>query len=399
VVGLPDLSLPLNGITVLALEQAVAGPLCTRHLGDLGARVIKIERPGGGDFARSYDTTVHGLSSYFVWLNRGKESVSLDLKHADAAPILRSLVAKADVVVQNLAPGAVERLGVGAEHVLTEHPGTVYCSISGYGASGPYEHRKAFDLLLQGETGVVATTGTGDELAKLGISVGDIGAGVYGAMAVVAALYERTRTGRGQHVQSSLFDALSEWMGYPLYYTMYGGSPPTRAGVRHATVVPYGAYRCGDGDQVLFAVQTDAQWRSFCQDVCGHPEWVEDPRFNSVSNRRVNRDALESAIETAFSDLTRAEVTTRLETADIPYGDLNTVDQFSQHPQLAARDRWQAIATPGGPMRALRPPFSFGATELPMGDVPAVGQHTDAVLAELGYDAEVIDRVRAAGAI
>jgi crotonobetainyl-CoA:carnitine CoA-transferase CaiB-like acyl-CoA transferase len=188
-------------------------------------------------------------------------------------------------------------------------------------------------------------------------------------------------------------------MGYPLYYTMYGGSPPTRAGVRHATVVPYGAYRCGDGDQILFAVQTDAQWRSFCQDVCGHPEWVEDPRFNSVSNRRVNRDALESAIETAFSDLTRAEVTTRLESADIPYGDLNTVDQFSQHPQLAARDRWQAIATPGGPMQALRPPFFFGATELPMGDVPAVGQHTDAVLAELGYDAEVIDRVRAAGAI
>ena len=392
-------SLPLSGITVLALEQAVAGPLCTRHLGDLGARVIKIERPGGGDFARTYDTTVHGLSSYFVWLNRGKESVTLDLKHPDAEEILRMLVARSDVIVQNLAPGAVDRLGVGPGQVLAEHPDKIYCSISGYGSGGPYELRKAFDLLLQGETGVIATTGTGDDLAKVGISVGDIGAGVYGAMAVLAALYERAQTGNGRHVQSSLFDALSEWMGYPLYYTMHGGTPPARAGVRHATVVPYGAYRCGDGDQVLLAVQTDAQWQSFCGDVCDHPEWIDDPRFNTVPNRRTNRDALESAIESALSAYTRAEVTRRLETADIPYGDLNSIEQFSHHPQLEVRDRWQAIATPGGPMQALRPPFGFDDVELPMGDVPAVGQHTGSVLAELGIDAGSIERLRESGAI
>jgi itaconate CoA-transferase len=392
-------SLPLDGLTVLALEQAVAGPLCTRHLGDLGARVIKIERPGGGDFARTYDTTVHGLSSYFVWLNRGKESVTLDLKHPDARAILQGLVAKADVMVQNLAPGAVDRLGVGPDQVLAEHPDKIYCSISGYGSGGPYEFRKAFDLLLQGETGVIATTGTGDDLAKLGISVGDIGAGVYGAMATVAALFERERTGEGRHVQSSLFDALSEWMGYPLYYTMHGGTPPARAGVRHATVVPYGAFRCGDGEQVLLAVQTEAQWQAFCRGVCGHPEWIDDPRFTSVTNRRTNRVALESAIEAALSAFTRPEVTARLDAADIPYGDLNTIQQFSEHPQLAARDRWQEISTPGGPMQALRPPFGFEGASLPMDDVPAVGQHTESVLHDLGYDTAEIDRLRESGAI
>lgn len=387
--------LPLSGVTVLALEQAVAGPLCTRHLGDLGARVIKIERPGGGDFARTYDTTVHGLSSYFVWLNRGKESLTLDLKHPEAQEILRRLVATSDVIVQNLAPGAVDRLGVGPDQVLSEHPATVYCSISGYGAGGPYEHRKAFDLLLQGETGVVATTGTGDNLAKVGISVGDIGAGVYGAMAVLAALVERGQTGRGQHVESSLFDALSEWMGYPLYYTMHGGTAPARAGVRHATVVPYGAYRCSDGDQVLFAVQTETQWQNFCRVVCEHPEWIDDPRFNSVSNRRINRDTLESAIEETLSAHSRTDVTARLQAADIPYGDLNTIEEFSRHPQLAARDRWRDVNTPGGSMTALLPPFTFSTTELPMGDVPAVGQHTDAVLSELGYDSTAIANLRA----
>ena len=390
---------PLSGITVLALEQAVAGPLCTRHLGDMGARVLKIERPGSGDFARTYDTTVHGLSSYFVWLNRGKESITLDLKHAEAKQVLSRLVAMSDVIVQNLAPGAVERLGVGAGQVLEDSPDKVYCSISGYGSGGPYEHRKAFDLLLQGETGVIATTGTGEDLAKVGISVGDIGAGVYGAMAVLAALYERERSGRGKHVQSSLFDALSEWMGYPLYYTMYGGAPPARAGVRHATVVPYGAYRCGDGDQVLLAVQTEAQWRALCSDVCGRPDWIDDPRFNSVTNRRTNRDTLEQAIEESLASLDRSEVTDRLEAADIPYGDLNSIEQFGQHPQLEARNRWQEIATPGGPMRALRPPFAFGDLNLPMGDVPAVGQHTDALLAELGYGQATIEEWRAAGIV
>ncbi|HQY31394.1 MAG TPA: CaiB/BaiF CoA-transferase family protein, partial [Thermomicrobiales bacterium] len=338
---------PLTGITVLALEQALAGPLCTRHLGDMGARVIKIERTGGGDLARSYDTTVHGNSSYFVWLNRGKESVALDLKHPAAAGILQALVRQADVVVQNLAPGAADRLGVGPDQVLASYPEKIYCSISGYGEGGPYEQRKAFDLLLQGETGVIATTGNGEDLAKVGISVGDIGAGVYGAMAILGALLERNRTGLGQHVQSSLFDALGEWMGYPLYFTMYGGTPPARAGVRHATVVPYGAYRCGDGDQVLLAVQSDLHWRNFCQIVLERPEWIDDLRFNTVPNRRINRDDLESAIEAIFQQWDRSEVNRRLEQADIPSGDLNTIAQFAEHPQLTSRDRWAAVDVPG----------------------------------------------------
>ena len=394
-----DSALPLAGITVLALEQAVAGPLCTRHLGDLGARVIKIERPGGGDFARGYDTTVHGLSSYFVWLNRGKESITLDLKQPAALAVLGQLVERSEVIVQNLAPGAADRLGAGAAHVLDQFPDKIYCSISGYGDAGPYQYRKAFDLLLQGETGVIATTGSGEEMAKIGISVGDIGAGVYGAMATLAALLERGRTGRGRHVQTSLFDALAEWMGYPLYYTMHGGSPPARAGVRHATVVPYGAYRCGDGDQVLLAVQTEQQWASFCTDVCGHPEWIADERFNSVTKRRLNREVLERAIEDAFSACDRAEITARLEAADIPYGDLNTVEQFGAHPQLAARDRWREVQTPGGPMSALLPPMSLSDTELAMGDVPALGEHTTAVLTELGYSRGEIDALRDSGAI
>jgi itaconate CoA-transferase len=392
-------ALPLTGITVLALEQAVAGPLCTRHLGDLGARVIKVERPGGGDFARTYDTAVHGLSSYFVWLNRGKESITLDLKQPAALKILNALILRSDVIVQNLAPGAVDRLGAGPDQVLSAHPDKIYCSISGYGDGGPYQYRKAFDLLLQGETGVIATTGAGQEMAKIGISVGDIGAGVYGAMGTLAAFLERQRTGQGQHVQTSLFDALAEWMGHPLYYTMYGGSPPARAGVRHATVVPYGAYRCGDGEHVLFAVQTEQQWTSFCREVCRRPEWIDDPRFDSVTNRRRNRDALEAAIEEAFAPSGRAEITSRLEAADIPYGDLKTVEQFSAHPQLAARNRWRKIATPGGPMTALQPPISLGDAEPAMGDVPAAGQHTGTILAEMGYDPAAIARLRESGAI
>lgn len=386
-------------MTVLALEQALAGPLCTRHLGDLGARVIKVERPGGGDFARTYDSTVHGSSSYFVWLNRGKESITLDLRKPEALTILGQLVAQADVIVQNLAPGAAGRLGFGPEHVLKQYPDKIYCSISGYGSGGPYESRKAFDLLLQGETGVIATTGTGDDLAKVGISVGDIGAGVYGAMAILAAVIQRQATGLGQHVESSLFDALAEWMGYPLYFTMNGDHPPARAGVRHATVVPYGAYQCGDGEQVLLAVQTDVQWASFCALVCERPDWIADPRFNTVGNRRINRDLLEADIEAALSTLTRAEVTARLERADIPYGDLNTIEQFSRHPQLAARQRWRDVRVPGGEMTALLPPFSIGDQDLPMGDVPAVGAHTDAILAELDYSPEAIARLRTDGAI
>lgn len=390
---------PLAGIKVVALEQAVAGPLCTRHLADLGADVVKIERPGGGDFARGYDRSVHGLSSYFVWLNRGKRSLSLDIKHPAAAGILERLIAGADVLVQNLGPGAVDRLGFSPASLRERHPSLIVCSVSGYGSGGPYERRKAFDLLLQGETGVIATTGDGAEMAKVGISVGDVGAGVYSAMSVLAALYERRGTGQGRIVESSLFDALGEWMGYPLAYTMYGGEPPARAGVRHATVVPYGSYRCGDGQPVLLAVQTETQWSGFCRLVCDRPEWIADPRFDSAPGRRVNREALEAMIEDAFAPHSRDEVTRRLESADVPYGDLNTVAQFVDHPQLVGRDRWRDVETPGGPMRALLPPMNLEGFEAAMGAIPAVGAHTDEVLRELGFDPATVAAMRSQGAV
>lgn len=390
---------PLSGIRVLALEQAVAGPLCTRHLADLGADVIKIERPGGGDFARTYDDAVHGMSSYFFWLNRGKRSLTLNMKSPDAAEVLSRLIASADVLVQNLGPGAIDRLGFAPASLREKYPALVICSISGYGGTGPYLKRKAFDLLLQGETGVIATTGSGDDLAKVGISIGDIGAGVYGAMAVLSALYQRQLTGQGQHVETSLFDALAEFMGFPAYYTMYGGTPPARAGVRHSTVVPYGAYSCGDGQQVLFSVQTDAQWHGFCATVCERPDWIDDPRFQTTAERRMNRDALEQAIEDIFSRLDRPEITRRLEVADIPYGDLNTIAQFLEHPQLEARDRWRTIDSPVGELKALLPPFTLEGDEVSMGGVPAVGQHSDEILGELGYAPAAIERLRASGAL
>jgi itaconate CoA-transferase len=390
---------PLAGVRVLALELAVAGPLCTRHLADLGADVIKVERRGGGDFARGYDTAVKGLSSYFVWLNRGKRSLTLDLKHPAANDVLTRLVERADVLVQNLGPGAVDRLGLAPAELRRRYPSLIVCSISGYGSGGPYEKRKAFDLLLQGETGVIATTGTDEAPAKVGISVGDVGAGVYGAMATLAALYERRATGQGRLVETSLFDALAEWMGYPAYYTMYGGAPPARAGVRHATVVPYGSYRCGDGQAVNFAVQTADQWARFCRDVCDHPEWERDPRFATSADRRAYRDILETAIEDAFAAHPRAEITRRLETADIPYGDVNDVAGFLAHPQLEARDRWREIASPVGPLRAIIPPLNLEDMEPLMGAIPDVGEHTDEILAELGYDSEAIRVLRESGAV
>jgi itaconate CoA-transferase len=389
---------PLTGLRVLALEQAVAGPLCTRHLADLGAEVIKIERPGSGDFARGYDTAVKGLSSYFVWLNRGKRSLTLDMKHPQAREILERLVASSDVLVQNLGPGAIDRLGFAPSRLRRDYPGLVITSISGYGSGGPYETRKAFDLLLQGETGVIATTGNGDDYAKLGISVGDIGSAVYAVIGTLAALYERRATGQGRIVETSLFDALAEWMGYPAYYTLYGGEPPARAGVRHATVVPYGSYRCADG-AVLFSVQTEAQWRAFCDVVCGHPEWTSDTRFTTSPLRRVNRDVLEGMIEEAFAVLPRAEVVRRLEAADIPFGSLNEVAEFVAHPQLEARGRWRAVDSPAGKLRAIVPPFDLEGMAPNMGAIPAVGDQTDEVLAELGYEADEIARLHAGGAV
>lgn len=388
---------PLAGLRILALEQAVAGPLCTRHLADLGAEVIKIERPGGGDFARRYDTSVKGMSSYFVWLNRGKRSLTLDMKQPAARGILERLIGTSDVLVQNLGPGALDRLGFAPERLRHEYPSLVITMISGYGSSGPFAERKGFDLLLQGETGVIATTGNGDELAKLGISVGDCGAAVYATIGTLAALYERQVTGQGRIVETSLFDALSEWMGYPTYYTKYGGSPPARAGVRHATVVPYGSYRCQDG-AVLLAVQTEAQWRAFCE-ACGHPEWETDARYLTPPLRREHRVELESAIDNALGALPRAEVVRRLEAADIPFGSLNSVAEFVDHPQLTARERWREIETPVGPIQSLLPPFDLEGAPAQMGDIPEVGQHTFEVLAEAGYSADEIQELQAAGTI
>lgn len=389
---------PLAGIRVLALEQAVAGPLCTRHLADLGADVIKVERPGAGDFARRYDTAVLGQSSYFVWLNRNKRSLSLDMKAPEAQDILERLIAKSDVLVQNLGPGAIDRLGFAPERLRSTYPSLVICSISGYGSSGPYEHRKAFDLLLQGETGVIATTGLQDSPAKVGISVGDVGAGVYGAMATLAALYERRTTGEGRVVETSLFDALSEWMGYPVLFTKYGGEPPARAGVRHATVVPYGSYRCKDG-AVLLAVQTEAQWSAFCTIVCERPELLADSRFKTSADRRINRDALETMIEAALATVDRDEVTRRLEEADVPYGNQLDVAEFARHPQLVERDRWQPVQTPAGMIESIVPPLDLEGMPHRMDPMPAVGEQTDEILGEVGYTVEEIAALHQHGVV
>ncbi len=389
---------PLAGIRVLALEQAVAGPLCTRHLADLGADVIKVERPGAGDFARRYDTAVLGQSSYFVWLNRNKRSLSLDMKAPEAQDILERLIAKSDVLVQNLGPGAIDRLGFAPERLRSTYPSLVICSISGYGSSGPYEHRKAFDLLLQGETGVIATTGLQDSPAKVGISVGDVGAGVYGAMATLAALYERRTTGEGRVVETSLFDALSEWMGYPVLFTKYGGEPPARAWVRHATVVPYGSYRCKDG-AVLLAVQTEAQWSAFCTIVCERPELLADSRFKTSADRRINRDALETMIEAALATVDRDEVTRRLEEADVPYGNQLDVAEFARHPQLVERDRWQPVQTPAGMIESIVPPLDLEGMPHRMDPMPAVGEQTDEILGEVGYTVEEIAALHQHGVV
>jgi crotonobetainyl-CoA:carnitine CoA-transferase CaiB-like acyl-CoA transferase len=382
-------SLPLEGITVIALEQAVAVPFATRQLADLGARVIKIERPGPGDFARGYDTTVLGQASYFVWLNRGKESVALDVKSTEGAEALTALLAGADVFLQNLGPGAAGRLGLAADDLLARHPRLICGTVSGYGTDGPYAGKKAYDLLVQCETGVLAVTGTPDEPCKTGISVADIAAGMYAYSAVLAALYERERTGRGSSFEVSLFDALGEWMTQPYYYTVYGGTAPARTGARHASISPYGPYAAGGGagggkekGQVFLGLQNDREWVVFCGQVLGRPELTADPRFATNPDRVIHDGELRVIIEDVFAALTPDEVAARLDAAGIANARLRTPAEFAAHPQLAARDRWREVDTPGGPVRTLLPPVTVPGREPAMGAVPAPGQHTDSILAE-----------------
>jgi itaconate CoA-transferase len=390
---------PLKDITVVSVEQAVAAPFATRQLADLGARVIKIERPDGGDFARGYDVTVKGLSSYFVWLNRTKESLTLDLKRPEGARILATLLERADVFVQNLAPGAADRLGMAAPDLRARHPRLIVCNVSGYGTSGPYAEKKAYDLLVQSEVGLMAITGTGDAPAKVGISVADIAAGMYAYSGVLTALYAREKSGQGATLDVSLFDALGEWMGQPAYYTAYGGTPPPRSGSNHASIAPYGPVRAADGGQVFLAVQNAREWTRFCADVLGSPELAGDERFRTNTVRVTNRNALSAAIESALGPLSTADVIARLEAAGIAYARLNSVAEYLEHPQLVERDGRREIGSPAGTLRATIPPVRMHGVEPALGDVPALGQHTDAILGELGIDRDTIAAWRKEGVV
>jgi len=378
----------LTGITVVSVEQAVAAPFATRQLADLGARVIKVERPEG-DFARAYDRAVRGWSSHFVWLNRSKESVVLDLKTSRGREALSRLLQRADVFVQNLSPGALDRLGFAPEEVSRRYPQLVVCSISGYGSTGPYRDRKAYDLLIQAESGLLSITGTPEEPVKVGISVADIAAGMYALSGILAALYRRERTGGGALLEVSLLDSLAEWMGYPLYYTAYGGHPPARTGAHHATIAPYGPFPTADG-VVFLAVQNDREWERFCREVLQRPELARDPRFATNPDRVRHRPALEALIRETFRGLSTAQLTQRLEAADVAYGELRTVQGLLEHPQLAARDRWRRVDSPVGPLLALLPPFSVPAEEPLLGPVPRLGEHTESVLREIGMEPEEV---------
>ncbi|WP_328609145.1 CoA transferase [Amycolatopsis sp. NBC_00345] len=377
---------PLDGIVVVALEQAVAAPFATRQLADLGARVIKIERPGAGDFARGYDRTVHGQSSYFVWLNRGKESVELDVKDTEDRRLLDKLVAHADVFVQNLVPGAADRLGLDAATLRAAKPGLIHCSISGYGADGPYRAKKAYDLLVQCETGLVLATGTPDAPAKAGMSIADIATGMYAYSGILSALYDRERTGTGASLHVAMIDALGEWMSQPAYFSRYGHEPPRRTGARHPSIAPYGPYRTSDG-QVFLAVQNDREWTVLCRDLLDRPDLVADGRFATNPDRVDHNEELTRIIESVFSARDAEQVTTLLDAAGIANARLRTPEDLTRHPQLTARHRFRSVDTPGGTMSAMLPPVEVAGQEPLMGAVPAVGQHTRAIRAEFARDA------------
>lgn len=391
---------PLRGITVVSLEHAIAAPYATRQLADLGARVIKIERPGAGDFARGYDERVRGLSSHFVWTNRSKESLTLDLKHPQAAALLQRLVTeKADVVVQNLAPGAAARLGLSWELLSARKPSLILCDISGYGGDGPYRDRKAYDLLIQSEAAYLSVTGDTHAMAKSGNSIADIAAGMYAYSNILAALLERGMSGRGRHIDLSMLESLAEWMGFPMYYAIDGAAPPPRAGASHATIFPYGPFALGDGGSVMLAVQNDREWQSFCVSVLQAPELAEDPRYRANAGRNAARDVLRQRIEQCFASMNSAQVVQRLDDARIAHAGVNTLADLWAHPQLRARGRWTEVDTEQGPIPALLPPGLSPADAARMDEVPALGQHTDAILTELGQSAQQIAALRAEHAV
>jgi itaconate CoA-transferase len=391
-------SLPLKGVTVVALEHAIAAPFCTRQLADLGARVIKVERPGSGDFARAYDERVKGLASHFVWTNRSKESITLDLKQPEAAAVLMKLVAQADVLVQNLAPGAAARMGLSHEALSQAHPRLIVCDISGYGddprTPGPFRDKKAYDLLIQSESGFLSITGSPEEPAKAGCSIADIAAGMYAYTNILAALLERGQTGRGKRIDVSMLECMAEWMGYPLYYAFEGATPPPRAGAAHATIYPYGPFPAGDGKSVMLGLQNEREWALFCSQVLRQPELATSPDFASNSRRVQNRQALRTLIVEVFSKLTAQEVVERLEAAQIANARINDMHELWRHEQLQARSRWVDVGTPAGPVPALLPPGLTGHGDVRMDPVPALGEHTEAILAQLGYSAGDIAALR-----
>jgi crotonobetainyl-CoA:carnitine CoA-transferase CaiB-like acyl-CoA transferase len=383
----PPQPLPLDGIAVVAVEQAVSAPFATRQLADLGARVIKVERPDGGDFARAYDTSVHGLASHFVWANRGKESIALDLKEPRGLEILERLIADADVFVQNLAQGAAARLGLDAASLCARHPRLVAVDVSGYGPDGPYAHKRAYDMLVQCEAGLVSVTGTPGQPVKAGIPAADIAAAMYAFSGVLAALLRRGVTGRGGPVEVSMFDALAEWMGHPLYFGMYGGEPPARTALAHAVIAPYDAYPTEDGMLVLLSVQNDREWRRLAEQVLLRPELATDPDFATNVARTGNRAGTDAAVAQALARLSAEEAVARLDRAGIACARLNGVAELAVHPQLSARDRWQEVGSPAGPLRTLLPPIGLPGGESPRaGAIPALGEHTDALLRGMGFD-------------